>query len=117
MTVLSKLLYGKIKFRSFDWEERRAEKEKHVGQITKARLVTDIILTDEKEEDIFSVRTVHPDKGNVHTITALEESAFFDILAPPYDPPYRSCHFYTEKTPAVRIGDVVPLKEIECPMF
>ncbi len=37
-----------------------------------------------------------PEKGNVHSFTALENSAILDILAPDYDNNARYCNFYKE---------------------
>merc|ERR1712100_294971 len=37
-----------------------------------------------------------PEEGNVHELQALEDSAFFDLLTPPYDPDEgRDCTYYT----------------------
>jgi len=38
------------------------------------------------------------ESGNVHTIAAVEEAAFLDVLMPPYDPERgRECHYYRER--------------------
>jgi len=122
MTVLCKLLYGKIRLRVYDWEqgEELEEERKEIGQKRKALLVADEILSDSREEDLHSVKMVWPDKGNVHSLDALEDSAIIDILAPPYDPPLRSCHYYKEEGKLEGdggVGSVVLLKEIDCPSF
>jgi hypothetical protein len=47
-----------------------------------------------------------PNSGNLHSFKALEDSAFFDILAPPYDADGgRPCTYYQTK-PSNRVGDV-----------
>lgn len=58
------------------------------------------------------VRSLAPDRGNIHSFRATDWTAVFDIAIPPYDPDgYRPCRYYE---PAVK-GDSVVLRETQCP--
>jgi hypothetical protein len=84
MSVLSKLLYGCVRIRKFDWQSDST-----------VRLVRDQTLSPGDISLLFPKR-----EGNLHEITAYEPSAFFDVLTPPYDPSNgRDCTFYSLHAP------------------
>lgn len=70
MSVVSKLLYGCVRVRKFAWLDDAT-----------ACLVQEDVLQQGDFAYLFPERD-----GNLHEITAYEESAFFDVLTPPYDP-------------------------------
>lgn len=50
-------------------------------------------------DEIFvggDILTLTPEKGNLHTFAALEDTAILDILLPNYDNETRICNFYYE---------------------
>ena len=64
------------------------------------------------------------DRNNIHEFTALENTAVFDILLPPYDELLRSCSYYGYNINVGRktsvytnnnIGDEIILKKIDEP--
>ena len=84
MSVVSKLLYGCVRIRKFDWQSDST-----------VRLVRDQTLSPGDIALLFPKR-----EGNLHEITAHEPSAFFDVLTPPYDPSNgRDCTFYSLHAP------------------
>jgi len=84
MSVVSKLLYGCVRIRKFDWQSDST-----------VRLVRDQTLSPGDITLLFPKR-----EGNLHEITAHEPSAFFDVLTPPYDPSNgRDCTFYSLHAP------------------
>ena len=53
-----------------------------------------------------------PIDGNIHSFEALEHTAIFDILAPPYsDRDGRSCHYYE----VAADGEAIELREVPWP--
>ena len=92
MTVVSRLITGRMQVRSFDWASpddspassyapRRALEVKPAG-------------TEVREGDIMML---HADEGgNLHEFTALEYTCILDVLAPPYSPSGgRDCTYYS----------------------
>ena len=50
-------------------------------------------------DDIYSpgdILNLAPNKGNIHSFFALEDTAFLDVLLPNYDNEERFCNFYYE---------------------
>eukprot|EP01113_Clastostelium_recurvatum_P043212 TRINITY_DN7100_c0_g1_i2.p1 TRINITY_DN7100_c0_g1~~TRINITY_DN7100_c0_g1_i2.p1 ORF type:complete len:274 (+),score=82.26 TRINITY_DN7100_c0_g1_i2:42-824(+) len=97
MTVLSKLLYGKLRVRALDWLPHKnltdiqlTTKPKHARM---GRVVQDnAIITNMSPTSVAL-----PEHSNVHSFSAMQASAIFDILAPPYnDAADRSCNYYRE---------------------
>mmetsp|Transcript_31492 Transcript_31492/g.43716 ORF Transcript_31492/g.43716 Transcript_31492/m.43716 type:complete len:261 (+) Transcript_31492:220-1002(+) len=94
MVVMSKVLYGSMHVRSYDWLDSSASGS---GEAPRpARLVRDEVVTGPSE-----VVTLFPNSGgNIHAFTALTPCAVLDILAPPYDPNNgRDCTYYSEFIP------------------
>ena len=131
MTVVSKLLYGRVRVRSFDWVEAEdgeddggggggdGEKdtaEKHgSNQPRLARLVA-----DRETQAPTSPLALFPHDANIHTFHAVTACALLDVLHPPYAVGGgRDCHYFME----VECGpngetcarDEAWLLEIECP--
>ncbi|KAK1555332.1 hypothetical protein Q3G72_024971 [Acer saccharum] len=78
MTVLSKLLYGSLYVKAYDW--LKVEKSS-CGIISGvASTVTDGILNAPCETSILFPRS----GGNIHSFTALTPCAILDVLSPPY---------------------------------
>jgi hypothetical protein len=71
--VLSKLLFGTVQVRSYDWEAK-SDKYPRVAKFVGERIL--------KSTDPALV--LLPNQGNLHSFTALTQCAFYDILAPPY---------------------------------
>ncbi len=82
MDVISKVLRGRARVRTYEWVDAAA---------LRARACGELILG---EDDGALVLRKSP--GTLHTITALEGTAFLDLFAPYYDDVARPCRYYKE---------------------
>ena len=84
MTVLSRVLYGSMHVKSFDWTN---EKEKEAVR------VLDCDVTSQDPPLVLFPRS----GGNIHSFTAVTPCAVLDLLAPPYLPEDgRDCTYFRE---------------------
>jgi len=126
MTVFSRLLVGSLKQRSYDWvsqafyEEARPRSRPTLavlgapartpargprrcppptrpspqpvapGKTRPARLVQNVTVAAP------ATCVLHPTRGNIHALAALEPAVFLDVLAPPYRSQDRECTYYRE---------------------
>ncbi|XP_027168149.1 plant cysteine oxidase 3 [Coffea eugenioides] len=94
MTVFSKVLYGSLHVKAYDWvEPALVQKGKQAGHPTVrlAKLAVDKVLTAP-----CSTSVLYPKSGgNLHCFTAVTPCAVLDILAPPYlEAAGRKCTYY-----------------------
>jgi quercetin dioxygenase-like cupin family protein len=113
MTVFSKVLYGSLAMRAYDWvqplgEEQLAEMDAEQARLhersgedllvaapllppRKVHCRADTVLT--AESPTFCLR---PSFCNLHSFQALGECAVLDLLMPPYDDDAgRDCHYFS----------------------
>ncbi|CAI7894302.1 unnamed protein product [Closterium sp. NIES-53] len=96
MTVLSKLLFGCMHVRSFDWAFP-TEPTTDPYQPRLAELVEDQVVAAPCPPDILFPTS----GGNIHSFTALSPCAVLDVLAPPYNADAgRHCTYFRELAPA-----------------
>lgn len=92
MTVLSRVLYGRVRIAAYDWLRNDG-----VGKGGIARKVA--------EDELAGPRgtcTLFPSYANVHSLTAVTTCAVLDVLAPPYARASgRDCTYFQ----AVALGD------------
>uniref|UniRef100_A0A7I4E332 cysteine dioxygenase n=1 Tax=Physcomitrium patens TaxID=3218 RepID=A0A7I4E332_PHYPA len=101
MTVLSRLLYGSMHVRAYDWVDPHDEKLNRNPSIARqAKLVIDHVLGTEpngtEPQQTSATEVLYPTSGgNIHAFTALTSCAVLDVLAPPYAPATgRHCTYY-----------------------
>ncbi|KAA8542396.1 hypothetical protein F0562_023468 [Nyssa sinensis] len=104
MTVFSKLLFGSMHVKSYDWvTEIPSSMDKNVnsprdvtGQHPGSRLAK--VHIDSDFTAPCSTSVLYPAAGgNMHSFRALSPSAILDVLGPPYsDPDGRHCAYYHE---------------------
>ncbi|TYJ07964.1 hypothetical protein E1A91_A11G041600v1 [Gossypium mustelinum] len=96
MTVLSKVLYGSMHVKAYDWVEPSCIKESQepgCPQVRLARLAADKVLTAPCGTSILYPKT----GGNLHCFTAVTPCAVLDVLAPPYREDLgRKCTYYVD---------------------
>lgn len=99
MTVFSKILFGSMHIKSYDWIDSPKDDDKlteptHLeGQnVRLAKVNTDTVFTAPCETSIL-----YPTAGgNMHCFTARTSCAVLDVLGPPYnDSEKRHCAYYT----------------------
>ncbi|KZV45648.1 2-aminoethanethiol dioxygenase-like [Dorcoceras hygrometricum] len=99
MTVFSKLLFGKMHYKSYDWLDMNIDAanandlQSHSNGLRLAKLQVDSQFTAPCETSIL-----YPAHGgNMHILTAKTACAVLDVLGPPYcDPEGRHCQYYHE---------------------
>ncbi|CAL9144836.1 unnamed protein product [Musa hybrid cultivar] len=96
MTVVSKLLFGSMHIKSYDWvndPEGSNEKIKSSNGACLAKVNTDAIFKAPCETSVLYPTT----GGNIHCFTAVTSCAVLDVLGPPYnDDEGRACSYYKE---------------------
>ncbi|KAL5582351.1 hypothetical protein UlMin_014793 [Ulmus minor] len=102
MTVFSKLLFGTMHIKSYDWV---AEDPRTTTTAENPSLVTtppDVRLAKVKVDSDFTApcdtSILYPaEGGNMHCFTAVTACAVLDVLGPPYsDPDGRHCTYYLD---------------------
>ncbi|KAL8137321.1 hypothetical protein V2J09_003322 [Rumex salicifolius] len=103
MTVFSKLLFGTMHIKSYDWVTDitpkvtpKAGDSEDINGATTTRLAKLKVDSDFTAPGNTSV--LYPnDGGNMHCFTAVTPCAVLDVLTPPYsDPDGRHCTYYHE---------------------
>jgi len=86
MHVYGRLLFGSMRVLSFDLEPSSGRRRR----VLKASLRSDEVIGPAP-----TTYWLGPSAGNLHELEAIEDCAFFDVLAPPYDPYFgRNCNYY-----------------------
>ncbi|XP_031478737.1 plant cysteine oxidase 3 [Nymphaea colorata] len=109
MTVLSKILYGSMHVKAYDWVEPACIQRTADTQIRLAKLKVDTVLTAPCETAVLFPTS----GGNLHCFTAVASCAVLDVLAPPYaESAGRRCTYYHDH-PYSSFGSGLELDESE----
>lgn len=94
MTVLSRILYGKMHVLSYDWKQHNHRGNGQAGRtLSQQEVVTvyDRVFTPEDPPAVLFPSS----GGNIHQFTALTDCAVLDLLSPPYSTDEgRDCTYY-----------------------
>ncbi|KAG1666371.1 hypothetical protein FOA52_007909 [Chlamydomonas sp. UWO 241] len=112
MTVLSRLLFGTLRVRSYDFAVEGAYPE--VGDTVEVMFKANATVRAPASTPLVLFPT---DGGNIHEFVAETPCAVLDLLVPPYcSGEARDCTYYEEAEPAARVpGDTGVLQAIEQP--
>jgi hypothetical protein len=94
LDVISKVLCGRMRVRTFEWIDEPSLLARDCGAVV-----------IDAEDDALVLRK---SPGTLHTVTAIEPTAFLDLFAPYYDDAARPCTYYK----IAQANDVVALRKV-----
>ncbi|XP_067928679.1 2-aminoethanethiol dioxygenase-like [Watersipora subatra] len=104
-----KCIYGTLKITSYSPVNQSSVSSQSIP--TSASKEPDVYLTDTSQD----VAVLMPDKGNVHSIAAIDgPGAFIDFLIPPYAFRDNCCHYFSVDGNDSSKG-LYTLHEVDCP--
>jgi hypothetical protein len=80
LDVITKVLRGRIRVRTYEWVDAANSVARERGEVVIG-----------EDDDALVLRR---SPGTLHTVTALEPTAFLDLFAPYYDDVARPCNYY-----------------------
>ena len=80
LDVITKVLRGRIRVRTLEWIDAASLTARERGEVVIGH-----------EDDALVLRKL---PGTLHTVTAIEATAFLDLFAPYYDDVMRPCRYY-----------------------
>jgi hypothetical protein len=122
MTVLSKVLFGSLRITSIDKPAEAQARSSTaadlfglgLGGTDRRELLRCAAPSVRNVTAPCSTLRLDPLIGNIHSFEALEHTAVFDVLTPPYnDRAGRSCHYY--EVAGDNEPNAVQLREIDWP--
>lgn len=91
MVVLSRVLYGQLHVKSYDWANTQQDNNRQRHTPSAAHMVMDEVIEAGSEPAVIFPTA----GGNIHQFTAVTDCAVLDILAPPYSSQGgRDCTYY-----------------------
>jgi hypothetical protein len=94
LDVISKVLCGRMRVRTYEWIDERSLLARDCGEVVLGPADDALVL--------------RKSPGTLHTVTAVEPTAFLDLFAPYYDDETRPCTYYK----VARIDDGVQLRAV-----
>jgi hypothetical protein len=94
LDVLSKVLCGRMRVRTYEWIDEASLVARDGGEVVLG-----------PDDDALVLRKL---PGTLHTVTAIEPTAFLDLFAPYYDDASRPCTYYK----VARVADNVHLRAV-----
>jgi len=118
MTVFSKLLFGTMHIKSYDWvvdAPSNTPADVNPSEVTAPPVRLAEVKVDSNLTAPCNTSILYPaDGGNMHCFTAVTACAVLDVLGPPYsDPDGRHCTYYLEFPFASFSDDGVSVPEEE----
>lgn len=116
MTVFSKLLFGTMHIKSYDWVDEApstpASSDGSEARLAKLKMNAELVAP-------CNTSILYPASGgNMHCFTAVTACAVLDVLGPPYsDPEGRHCTYYLEHPFHRFPGDGILVRENEKESF
>ncbi|XP_021596138.1 plant cysteine oxidase 1 [Manihot esculenta] len=108
MTVLSKVLYGSVHVKAYDWVKVENSSSRTIGL---ARSVVNGIQSAPCEPSILFPKS----GGNIHSFTALTPCAILDVLSPPYSEDHGRSSTYFSEFPIHGLPGYCVLEERDLP--
>ncbi len=94
LDVISKVLCGRMRVHTYEWIDQASLLARDCGEVVLDR-----------DDDSLVLRK---SPGTLHTVTAIEPTAFLDLFAPYYDDDARPCTYYK----VARVDDHVQLRAV-----
>jgi predicted metal-dependent enzyme (double-stranded beta helix superfamily) len=94
LNVISKVLCGRMRVQTYEWIDTASRRARDCGEVVLG-----------PDDDALVLRN---SPGTLHSVTALEPTAFLDLFAPYYDDAARPCTYYK----VARVADDVLLRVV-----
>eukprot|EP00040_Diaphanoeca_grandis_P002066 m.20422 g.20422 ORF g.20422 m.20422 type:complete len:269 (+) comp12930_c1_seq1:65-871(+) len=94
MNVVSRLLFGELRERSYDWEDTESPTQTETSDGSVLTGLAHVSKNEVRTVDAKQCALIEPCEGNLHEVVAESTCAFLDCFLPPYEVGRRDCTYY-----------------------